>query len=71
MTADRGDFGDSSRWLINKHANRVDWLLHEPIRPGCLPALMLPTFEAAVAAFIAFSAADLARVGSPLGEGHS
>ncbi len=56
---DRGDFGDGSRWLINKCSDHPHcWLLHEPINPNSLKAQCFPTFEGARAAFVAFSAFD-------------
>jgi hypothetical protein len=54
----RGDFGDGSRWLIHRHWDRSCWLLHEPVRPGALPAQSFPSFGLAVAGFVAFSAFD-------------
>lgn len=56
----RADFGYKGRWLINKSDYGDGWLLHEPITPGSLGALVLPSFKAACEAFAAFSAADAA-----------
>lgn len=55
-------YGDVRRWLINKAADGTGWLLHEPITRDALSATPLPTFEAACAAFAAFTKTHAAPV---------
>lgn len=54
----RNGYGDGSRWLIQKHANGQGWLLHEPLTNVPCMVHLLPAFQAAVAAFEAFSRRD-------------
>lgn len=53
-------FGHHSRWLINKEWDGTGWLLHEPIGCDSLGATRLPTFDAAVRLFIAYTEAPQA-----------